>query len=358
MARKPTSRVAKAKSQTPRTLEEVVSAYEKLLFVPDRGAILVALAGIVANYADGDAVWPLLVGAPGSGKSEIVSSTTQAPGVMSLSSLTPQTLISGWERKGEPASLLTQIGEFGVIAFKDLTTVLTMHRDARNQILGQLREVADGKIEKGFGTGHRVEWQGKLGLLAGVTQVIDDQHRFLAVMGERFILYRMPPAPRRALARRALKNRGREKALRERLWPAVARYLDSFQRCGPIELPNDLTEPLLNLADVVTRARTGVARDGYTRELLYLPEPEAPTRLTKQLAQLGAAMRLLGVSQHETWTLMGKIGWDCVPAVRRSVLGCLVHSDAPLELSDIGTDGLAVQRCVASGRGRGGSRLS
>jgi hypothetical protein len=70
----------------------------------------------------------------------------------SLFSLTPQTLISGFERKGEPASLLLQIGEFGVLAFKDLTTVLTMHCEARAQIIGQLREVADGKTEKNFGT--------------------------------------------------------------------------------------------------------------------------------------------------------------------------------------------------------------
>jgi hypothetical protein len=81
--------------------------------MPDHGAILLALAGVVANYADGDVVWPLLVGPPGCGKSEIVTALTSAPGVWSLSSLTPQTLLSGFERKGEPASMLLQIGKFG-----------------------------------------------------------------------------------------------------------------------------------------------------------------------------------------------------------------------------------------------------
>jgi hypothetical protein len=168
-----------------------------LLLLPDRGAVYAALAGIVANYAEGDVVWPLLAGPPGCGKSEIITALTSAPSVWALSSLTPQTLISGFERKGEPASLLLQIGAFGILAFKDLTTVLTMHREARAQIIGQLREVADGKTEKSFGNGLRLEWEGKLGLVAGVTDVIDEQHAFLAVMGERFLLYRMPEFPGR-----------------------------------------------------------------------------------------------------------------------------------------------------------------
>jgi hypothetical protein len=66
----------------------------------------------------------------------------------------------------------------------------------------------------------------------------------------------------------------------------------------------------------ITRTRTGVARDGYSRDLLYIPEPEAPTRLMKQLAQLGAAMLAIGVDETETWRLLRKIGWDSVPAVR------------------------------------------
>src|SRR4029453_3468462 len=159
----------------------------------------------------------LLVGPSGSGKTEIVTATFDAPGVWGLSSLTPQTLLSGFERKGEPASLLLQIGDFGILAFKDLTTVLTMHREARAQIIGQLREVADGKTEKSFGNGLRLEWQGKLGFLAGVTPVIDEQHSFLAIMGERFLLYRMPEVSRQDIARRSMARRGHEPELRERI---------------------------------------------------------------------------------------------------------------------------------------------
>jgi hypothetical protein len=43
----------------------VLGAFEDLLLLPDHGAVYTALAGVVANYADGDVFWPLLVGPPG-----------------------------------------------------------------------------------------------------------------------------------------------------------------------------------------------------------------------------------------------------------------------------------------------------
>ena len=328
------------------TLEEVLAAFDELLLLPDHGAVEVALAGIVANYATGDVVWPLLVGPPGCGKSEIVTALTSAPKVWALSSLTPQTLISGFERKGEPASLLLQIGEFGILAFKDLTTVLTMHREARAQIIGQLREVADGKTEKSFGNGLRLEWEGKLGLVAGVTPVIDEQHSFLAIMGERFLLYRLPEVPRAEIARRSLSRRSREPELRARIRATVGDFLEQFVGCGPLPLPDTFTDPLITLTDIVTRARSGVARD-YNANLLYIPEPEAPTRLAKQLAQLGAALLAIGAGEQEAWRLIRKAGWDSVPAVRCAVIDSLSKHDEPIPLATIQEDTGLPERTVA-----------
>lgn len=312
-------------------LQDVLDVFGELLVMPDPGAVEIALASVVANYAPGDVVWPLLVGPPGCGKSEIVSALRRAPDVWPLSSLTPQTLLSGFERKGKdaskPASMLLQIGSFGILAFKDLTTVLTMHREARAQIIGQLREVADGRTEKSFGNGLRIEWEGKLGLIAGVTPVIDEQHAFLAVMGERFLLYRLPEVTRKAIARRSLERRGHEDELRERIGTMVAGFLGGFRNVGRLDLPDHFTEPLITLADIVTRARSAVARDYQTRDILYLPEPEAPTRLAKQIAQLMAASLAIGVDETEAWRLAQKIGWDSVPAVRSAVIRLLARQE-------------------------------
>jgi hypothetical protein len=305
--------------------------------MPDHGAVYVTLASIVANYASGDPVWPLLVGPPGCGKSELVNSVVDARDVWPLSSLTPQTLLSGFEkqRDGKPASLLLRIGEFGILAFKDLTTVLTMHREARAEIIGQLREVADGKTEKSFGNGLHVGWAGKIGFLAGVTPVIDQQHAFLAMMGERFTLYRLPEVNRSDIARRSLARRSHEPELRKRIRATTGDFLEQFRGCGPLPFPEDLIDPLVVLADIVTRARSGVARDGYSRDMLYLPEPEAPTRLAKQLAQLHAALLTIGAGPEEAWRVTRKLGWDSVPAVRCTVIDCLARQAEPVPYSTI-----------------------
>ncbi len=224
--------------------------------------------------------------------------------------------------------------------------MLTMHREARAQIIGQLREVADGRTEKSFGNGLRVEWEGKLGLVAGVTPIIDEQHSFLAIMGERFLLHRLPEVSRADIARRSLTRRGHEEELRARIRATVGDFLVQFQDCGQIELPESFTESLIVLADIVTRSRSGVARD-FNANLLYLPEPEAPTRLAKQLAQLGAAALAIGVDENETRRLIRKTGWDSVPAVRCSVLDVLAHHNEPITLATIQEETNLPERTIA-----------
>jgi len=319
-------------------LADVEAAFAELLLVKDTGGIKVTLASVVANYASGDALGTILVAPSGGGKSELVSSVKSTLDVWPLSSLTPQTLLSGFERKGKPgppASLLLQIGKFGILAFKDLTTVLTMHREARAQIIGQLREVFDGRTEKSFGNGLRIEWEGKLGMIAGVTPIIDEQHTFLAVMGERFVLYRLPELPRKEIAERALAMRGREKEARARIQALVSEFLEPHRNDEHLDLPAAYTGRLIDLADIVTRARSGVARDYQSRDILYLPEPEAPTRFAKQIAQLMAAMIRIGVEGSEAWRLAQKVGWDSVPAVRTSLLRILSTAECALSRAEV-----------------------
>jgi hypothetical protein len=126
-----------------------------------------------------------------------------------------------------------------------------------------------------------------------------------------------------------------EEQLRERIVERVAGFLEAFHGCGRVDVPASFTEPLVELTDIVTRARSGVPRDGYSRDLLYLPEPEAPTRLAKQLAQLAAALIAIGVGAAETWALIRTTGWDSVPAVRCAVLDCLAGQVAPVPIATI-----------------------
>ena len=110
-----------------------------------------------------------------------------------------------------------------MLVLKDLTSVLTMYREARDQVLGDLREIYDGQFTEEFGTGTSINWSGKLGLIAGVTPVIDRHHAALAQFGDRFLSLRLPEVDRAAVWRRSADMWGTEADERRELRHAGTR---------------------------------------------------------------------------------------------------------------------------------------
>lgn len=91
-----------------------------------------------------------------------------------------------------------------------------MRRDDREEILAQLREIADGRFDKEFGNDKVVHWKGKIGLLAGATPIIDEYFSVKQVLlGDRFIIYRPSHDNRIEMARKAIKNSSKERIMRE-----------------------------------------------------------------------------------------------------------------------------------------------
>lgn len=308
---------------TPRgALDELHAAFARRLHLPDPYPLDVAVATVVAHRQGGDPIWTLLIAAPGSGKTEIVQALSGLPEVHALSALTAQTFASGLRGK-RSASLLHRLEDEGktFVTLKDLTTVLTMHREARAEILAQLREIYDGSYRKEFGTGETVEWAGRLGFLAGVTPVIDSHHAVLALLGERFVHCRFG-SDRRAASLRALAQRGDEHAMRTELREAVRAFVEGLD-LHPRPTDPDLLEAIVALADFTTRARTGVERDPHSRDITAVPALEAPTRLAKQLLGLLQALVAMGKTEAEALALVVRVAHDCVPPVRLGVLRLL-----------------------------------
>jgi hypothetical protein len=279
-----------------------------------------ALAVVVANRLDSDPLWLFLVAPPSSGKTETLMSLVEAPDVYPLSNLTPATLVSGYERKSGDASLLPKL-DGKTVVMKDFTTVLTMHRDARQEILGQLREVYDGGYTKDFGNGRHFEWHGKVGLLAGVTPVIDREYAFNAALGERFLLARLRTALPRDLARRALDQRSREADRRRHLRQLVGEFLEGVP-LAPVTLPLEMREGLCALAEFTAVSRSPIHFD-HKGEIDYIPAPEGPARLVKQLALLCQALSLVRSepeTRASTYIAAYRIAQDTVPAQRRVIL--------------------------------------
>jgi hypothetical protein len=317
----------------PRTLAEVEGTYRKWLYLPDPDGLRIVLATIAANRLPQDPVWLLIVASPSSGKTEITMGCARLPDVYLAATLTEAGLLSGSPKrergKGATGGLLRQIGEFGVLLHKDFGSVLSMHRDARSQILAALREVYDGSWTRRLGVdgGRTLHWEGKAGFIAGCTPTVDRHHAVMAQMGDRFLLYRLPAASREKQIRRSL-DRGASAQMREELARAVSGFFVGLDPAAkPRALSEDDVDRLSTLALLATAARSAVERDGFSREIELVPDMEAPARLGNQLRAVLDGLDVIGVERDAAWRIVAKAALDSIPALRLAALSALLGRD-------------------------------
>ena len=82
---------------------------------------------------------------------------------------------------------------------------------------------------------------------------------------------------------------------------------------------------LVEIAELVTRARSAVERDRWSRDIAFTPMPEMPPRFSRQLVALAEGIAL--ASGHTAVTdedirRVARVGLDGIPPVRRA---CLEH---------------------------------
>jgi hypothetical protein len=325
-------------------LEAVHTAFARWLAFPTDEAgrprydlIDIVLAAVIANRMLADPLWIFLVGPPSSGKTEVINSLRDVPDVFPLSSLTRSTFASGFEKKGVETSLLPRITD-RIVTLKDFGTVLSLYHEARSEILAQLREIYDGSFSKEWGNGKSLNWTGRIGLVAGVTGVIDREYALGAILGERFLMYRVKGAPARVLARRAIDQASTwQQEQRQNLRAIVAAYLWALE-----PVPPPMSEPMKGgitaLADFTARARSPVFFDRRTGQIDLIPEPEAPGRLAKQFDLLAKALAV--VRQTATVTLADyltivQVAHDCLPSTRQVVLEQILGTTESLSTTEI-----------------------
>lgn len=107
----------------------------------------------------------------------------------------------------------------------------------------------------------------------------------------------------------------------------MAGVLAGVDRGGDIPADSDEDEWLVDLAVFTARARTPVERDGYSHEVAVMPESEGPARIGVQLGTMRDGLVAIGASLQERWSILHKLAWDAMPAMRRQVLEALEAAD-------------------------------
>src|SRR3990167_9402714 len=209
-------------------LKKLEDAVKAVYLIADPYITKFMCAMMISQRLNSDPAWAVIVAPPGGGKSEFINMLHKCKGVHAISTLTSRSLVSGAKKVGSETSLLTKIGKTGIITFKDLTSLLSENKDDRSIIMGQLREIFDGKYSKSFGTGETIEWEGKITVVAGATYAIHTLKQSYTAMGERFLFYNLIQPDRIEAARRNMENqeKGSMPARRGNLADMMHNYVD------------------------------------------------------------------------------------------------------------------------------------
>lgn len=326
------------------SIHDVVTVFRKWLYLPSLIPLYAALGTAAGNRLQGEPVWLMLVGAPSSGKTELLMSLKELPEVRVVGTLSEGGLLSGTSQKERALSaqggLLKEIGDFGQLIVKDFTSVLSMAKSGQGPLLAALREIYDGHWTRTVGTdgGQSLAWSGKLGLVAACTDVIDSHYSVVSSMGERFVFCRMPTLEDDRACWTALEHRDQRTAMRADLSGTVGELfsgLEDDQTADDLD-QHDKTR-LAGLARLAAKARSHVQRDSRSRAIVYVPESEAPPRLILVLAQLLRGMRTLDIPAQDRWSVLRHIAVSSMPSARRRVFDCLTNHSQALTRGEVET---------------------
>ena len=275
-----------------RDFNSVIEVYRKWFHIEDEDYLKVIHSVLISHLIDAKPLWLLTVAPPSGTKTSILQDLTvlKKYNVQLVSELTEHTFVSGDKHY---SGLLSSMKD-GVIIFKDFTTILQKSADSRNEILQQMREIWDGAYKKFFGTGKKVEWEGKITILAGCTEAYETYRQIDQTLGERFLLYRPPVEERQALARRSVSQITKDKQMHKEIQDAIEKFHNSVDSSiyEIISVPDHLVKEVVITADTVTLLRSGVKRD-HRKEVEYIPQPEIPGRLTQQMIIMLLSLAIL-----------------------------------------------------------------
>lgn len=322
------------KPENIKKIEDLEAEVDKIFLMKDRGIVRIVCATVIANRMNLEAVWLLLVAPSSGGKTEMISALNGLTDIIfPISDLTVNTFASGQYKPGQETSLLFKVNN-GIFTFKDFTSVLSKNKDARKEIMGQLREIYDGEYVKRTGNGKDVKWRGKVGAIAGATEVLYRHLEEMSAMGDRFIMYNIEQPDRLAVARKALKNANDMKEKRVHIADCFSSYLryiiDNLDE-DDIKIDEKIQEELLHVADFATRVRSAVLTDFKTGLVDFVPSKEMPMRMTQQLSNLASAFIAMrraepgsdsnsnDLTTHEA-KILYKTALDSIPRTRRDTL--------------------------------------
>ncbi len=234
--------------------------------------------------------------------------------------------------------MIREVGKEGILAFPDFTTVLSMNANARREVFNQLRVIYDGEAGLGTGidTGRARTWQGKVAVVACVTEMMERFKERSSDLGERYLYYKYSPA--QVDAPFIAPPDGEE--ARTGVPGLVRQFVtEIIPHLANTPLSEDECRLIFTLAEFIARGRAIVERDGYSRAIRLIHDPEQPYRIDIALRNLYLCLVVVNGGERErAKRIIREVCVSTVPTVRMAVIDHLGYSGRPCTQREIEDD--------------------
>ena len=285
----------------------------------------------------------MTVGSSSSGKTLVLKSLLGLSSrVRPVSSISGESaFLSGTDRKkvakDSTGGLLKELGDNGCLVFLDFTTLMSKSSEEVTSILGTLRQMYDGDFIRDVGSegGRSLRHTGRVGLLAGVTNIIDSKDEVSREMGARALYYRPDQTAGYQESMKAVNQIYPEQMMADFQNMVVSMFYSAnlfVDKPYPRRTVDTQTaDRIVSIAQFAARARSHVPRDWKTGVVCDVATIEQAPRMAQEMTQLFCGMESLGILEEDCWAVVEKCALDCMTNVRRGILTSIKESEAEAE---------------------------
>lgn len=289
---------------------------------PDWLVCRAVLATAKALEIETTPVWLMVIGPSSCGKSEFYvyllhavenaqwTSDMNVPALISISS----------NSRGQ--GILRRIGDKGLWAITDFSSILNQHEETRAKVLAASREIFDGEYHRDGGGVNEV-WQGRVHVVAACTPALERHFRVYADLGERFIQVQLDrvESPNRELRRKVNLQRQNKTQYHTEIVDRAKTLLDCpITHCT---IPDSIDETISVWAEITALCRTTVSRNAYNGDIMDTGYTEGSSRIAQQYLGLAhgdaAILRQNAIGAHQL-DLIERVAIDSLPRSRRGII--------------------------------------
>ena len=268
-------------------------------------------------------LWMQIIGAPGCGKTAHLSLYNFWKNAVFVSRLSKNSLISGFRPDGDikkDPSLLPLLDN-KILIVKDFTCILQGPKEEREAVVGQLRDIFDGKASRVFGNIGLQEYTQRFNMVLAVTHVIDGYYSISTQLGERFISRREYTPNRYKITEAAFDN-ARGYKDNTKLYNLQIMFMEHIEsspdvNLDEVEWSDKFKKKAVAGADFIATCRSHVMRERDGRSIAACPSPEVGTRLVTQIIQTVSSYCIVnGIEEvnEQAWQFGGaKVLCDTLP---------------------------------------------